>query len=120
MADMMSTLKGFLGNDAEDKIKKAMELLSANQSSSSDAVQTVQENTPPANGSNSPAINLTPESLQMISQIKGMIDNISSTNDSRSELLRSLKPFVREERQRSIDKAIRLINIGRFSGIIGR
>ena len=119
MADMMSTLKGFLGDDAEDKIKKAMELLSANQSSSTDAAQTVQENTLPAN-SNSPAINLTPESLQMISQIKGMIDNISSTNDSRSELLRSLKPFVREERQRSIDKAIRLINIGRFSGIIGR
>ena len=119
MADMMSTLKGFLGDDAEDKIKKAMELLSANQSPNPEAVQSEQKATLPATSSN-PAINLTPESLQMISQIKGMIDNISSTNDSRSELLRSLKPFVREERQRSIDKAIRLINIGRFSGIIGR
>ena len=118
MADMISTLKGFLGDDAEDKIKMAMEFLSQSQSAESQQ-DVAEEGNLPANTGN-PGINLTPESLQMISQIKGMVDSISNTNDSRSELLRSLKPFVRQERQRSIDRAIRLINIGRFAGIIGR
>ena len=113
MADMMSTLKGFLGEDADEKIKKAMEMLSASGNSKGEEMDTVQPTS-----ITSPMSNLTPESIQLISQIKGIFDSISTTNDSRSELLMSLKPFVREERQRSIDKAIRLINIGRFSGII--
>lgn len=116
MADMMSTLKGFLGDDAEDKIKKAMELLSANNSTQ----DTTAPQEKPTAISASPGLSLTPESLAMISQIKGMVDSISNTNDSRSELLRSLRPFVKDERKRSIDKAIRLINIGRFSGLIGK
>ena len=111
----MSTLRGFLGDDADEKIKKAMELLSSQESSKNEP----SESKLPANTGGS-GLNLTPESIQMISQIKSMFDSISTTNDSRSELLRSLRPFVREERQRSIDKAIRLINIGRFSGLIGK
>ena len=111
----MSTLKGILGDGAEEKIQNAMEILKSGG--------------PTGSGSNPPAkpapqsqqgFNLTPESMEMISQISGMLNRISTTNDSRSELLKSLRPFVRSERQRSIDKAIRLINIGRFSGIIGK
>ncbi|MBE7016092.1 MAG: hypothetical protein E7417_04635 [Ruminococcaceae bacterium] len=113
MADMMSTLRGILGDGADEKIKNAMDILSSGGISSEKT-----ESKPDINSGN--GINLTPESLEMISQIKGMFDRISTTNDSRSELLRSLRPFVRSERQKSIDKAIRLINIGRFSGIIGK
>jgi len=113
VADMMSTLRGILGDGADEKIKNAMDILSSGGISSEKT-----ESKPDINSGN--GINLTPESLEMISQIKGMFDRISTTNDSRSELLRSLRPFVRSERQKSIDKAIRLINIGRFSGIIGK
>jgi len=109
----MSTLRGILGDGADEKIKNAMDILSSGGISSEKT-----ESKPDINSGN--GINLTPESLEMISQIKGMFDRISTTNDSRSELLRSLRPFVRSERQKSIDKAIRLINIGRFSGIIGK
>ena len=109
----MSTLRGILGDGADEKIKNAMDILSSGGISSEKTES--KSDTKSGNG-----INLTPESLEMISQIKGMFDRISTTNDSRSELLRSLRPFVRSERQKSIDKAIRLINIGRFSGIIGK
>lgn len=113
MADMMSTLRGILGEGADEKIKNAMEMLSSS-GISNEIAETKPEKT------ESGGINLTPESLEMISQIKGIFDRISTTNDSRSELLRSLRPFMRSERQKSIDKAIRIINIGRFSGIIGK
>ena len=113
MADMMSTLRGILGEGADEKIKNAMEMLSSS-GISNEIAETKPEKTEGG------GINLTPESLEMISQIKGIFDRISTTNDSRSELLRSLRPFMRSERQKSIDKAIRIINIGRFSGIIGK
>ena len=123
MADMMSTLRGILGDGADEKIQNAMNVLKSsgvlnNEENSEKESVTESVNVPAV--SSTPNFNLTPESLQMISQIKGMFDQISTTNDSRSELLRSLRPFVRADRQRSIDKAIRLINIGRFSGIIGK
>ena len=119
----MSTLRGILGDGADEKIQNAMNVLKSsgvlnNEENSEKESVTESVNVPAV--SSTPNFNLTPESLQMISQIKGMFDQISTTNDSRSELLRSLRPFVRADRQRSIDKAIRLINIGRFSGIIGK
>lgn len=117
MADMMSTLRGILGDGADEKIKNAMSMLEG-----SGLVQKTEESQEEgvAVKNNNQPMPLTPESLEMISQLKSMVDRISTTNDSRSELLRSLRPFMRSERQRSIDKAIRLINIGRFSGIIGK
>lgn len=108
MADMMSTLKGFLGDDAEEKIKKAMDMLSAG---GDEKGENVQKSTP------QPV--LPPESMEMLMQIKGMADKISTSNDSRSNLLMSLRPFMRSERQKSIDKMVRLMNIGRFSGLFG-
>lgn len=119
MPDMMSTLRGILGDGADEKIQKAMSMLSSAGDQDGENSAKSVENVPSVHNDR-PAMPLTPESLEMISQIKGMFDQISNTNDSRSELLRSLRPFVRSERQRSIDRAIKLINIGRFSGIIGK
>ncbi len=127
MADLMSTLKGFLGDDADDKIRNAMSMLqSSGLLNNQDGVQ---ENAPPEAASqavtqntaspNASLPSITPESLQLLGQLKGVVDQISNTNDSRSNLLRSLRPFMRAERQRSIDRAVRIINIGRFSGLFG-
>ncbi|MBO5059554.1 MAG: hypothetical protein J6C82_01390 [Clostridia bacterium] len=147
MADMMSTLRGILGDNADDKIKTAMSMLSStgllqggqpssvatqpkkserlaeeiNDSITIDDTEKFEKNeisTQPQPGNSSPV--LTPEGLELLGQIRGMVDRISNTNDSRSDLLKSLKPFMRSDRQRSIDKLIRVINIGRFSGLFGR
>ena len=110
MADMMSTLKGFLGDNADEKIKGAMEMLKSsgmldsgnenlgNQIENSISGGSVKPSNPV--GNSSPA--LTPEGLEMIGRIKGMFDQMTNTNDSRSNLLISLKPFMRQDRQRSI------------------
>lgn len=135
MADMMSTLKGFLGDDAEDKIKNAMNMLSQSGllqneqkndrlQKAADALEDSIEAEIPehkkeisVNGGTS---GMTPEGAEMLMQLKGMVDKISSTNDSRSNLLMSLRPFMRSERQQSIDRMIKVMNIGRFSGLFGR
>lgn len=119
----MSTLRGFLGDGADEKIQNAMNMLKSSgvlDGGNEAEKEDIEKGESVHNTASMPSVSLTPEGLQMVSQIKGMFDQISNTNDSRSELLRSLRPFVRSERQRSIDKAIKLINIGRFSGIIGK
>lgn len=125
MADMMSTLKGFLGEGADEKIKGAMEMLKSSGMLDSqkeslggqieNSIQTGTEKSSNSAGNSIPS--LTPEGLEMIGQIKGMFDRMTNTNDSRSNLLLSLKPFMRQERQRSIDRVTKLMNIARFSGI---
>lgn len=136
---MMSTLRGFLGDGADEKIKTAMSMLSQSGLLQPEEKQNVKpsqgladainddiniddktDNSSQLKSANNLSPMLTPEGLQFMSQMKDMVDRISNTNDSRSELLRSLRPFMRSERQRSIDKAIRIINIGRFSGLFGK
>ncbi len=135
MPDMMSTLRGFLGDNADDKIKSAMSMLADSgllqssrgdkSSSLSDVAEAVNESIKVENSENMPSRTsanpaLTPEGLELMGQLRDMFDRVSHTNDSRSNLLISLRPFMRGERQRSIDKLVRVINIGRLSGLFGR
>ena len=126
MADMMTALKGLLGDDADGKIQNAVELLKKSGLSGGENRQELSGATgkteseiktvPPKNTQTA----LSPESLEFIGQIRSMVDRLSNTNDNRSELLKSLKPFMRAERQQAIDRAVRLLNIGRFAGLLGR
>lgn len=125
MADMMSTLKGFLGDNADEKIRGAMEMLkSSGMLENSGATKEKTEESIDAGGEepklpdNFPKI--TTEGLEMVGQIKNMFDRMTNSNDQRSNLLLSLKPFMRTERQRSIDRVTKMMNIARFSGLFGK
>lgn len=135
--NMMNTLKSLLGENADEKINQAMNMLkssglmqNADTAAAQSPVQTAVQTTAPAQaeqtGQSSADVPggasqiLTPEGIQFLGQIRSMVDQISNTNDSRSNLLRSLKPFMRTDRQQTIDRAIRIMNIGRFSGLFGR
>ena len=100
MADAMETLKGILGDDAEDKIKSVMGSLSSNDGGN--ALSNIS-------GGNS---------LEYIMQMKDIIDKLgNSRDDPRSNLLLSLRPYMRTGRQRSIDSAVRLLNLTKLSAI---
>ena len=102
MADAMETLKGILGDDAEDKIKSVMGSLSSNDGGN--AISNIA-------GGNS---------LEYIMQMKDIIDKLgNSRDDPRSNLLLSLRPYMRTGRQRSIDSAVRLLNLTKLSAIFG-
>ena len=132
MADMMSTLKGLLGDDADGKLQNAINALKssgiidgaknsrgeADLSKVSEQIENEIKTAP--KGSETAQTALSAEGLEFVNQIKTMVNRLSNTNDSRSELLRSLRPFMRTERQQTIDRAIRLLNIGRFAGLLGR
>ena len=93
MADAMNTLKELLGDNAEDTIKGVMDSL---------------------NGGSSGA-----DSSNYGSDLKALMDKLSSNrSDPRTNLLLSLKPYMSEERKRSIDGAVRLLSLSKLSGLM--
>ena len=98
---MMDTLKGILGDGAEDKIKTALGALGAQQENNS---------APKPN-------QLDAQSLEYIMKIKNIADELSNPNDARSQLLMSLRPYMRMSRQKGIDNAVRILNLTKFSGL---
>ncbi|MCI8404647.1 MAG: hypothetical protein HFE49_07065 [Clostridia bacterium] len=99
MADAMDTLKNILGDDAEDKIRNVMGSLSA----SSDSSDT---------GFNA-------DGLNQVMQLKNIVDSMTNNrNDPRTNLLMSLKPYMRSGRQRSIDSAVKLLGLTNLTKIL--
>lgn len=96
MADIMDTLKELLGDDAEDKIKSVMSALGDTGSSSQ------QEGS------------ISPEDLL---RLKSIADQISNPSDARSNLLLSLKPYMRSSRQKGIDNAVKLLGLSKIGGL---
>ena len=117
--DMMSTLKGLLGDNADEKIQSVLSALqNTNQTPKEETVETTAapvetpKPTPPRPVSSSGA-----DGMEYIMKIKNVIDEMGSANDARSNLLMSLRPYMRQERQRGIDNAIRVLNLSKFSGL---
>lgn len=115
--DIMSTLKGLLGDDAEEKIQSVLRSL---QESDTEPDAPVAEKAAPAEetqtaSAQKPALDL--ESIEYILKIKSALDEAGNANDDRSNLLLSLRPYMREERQKGIDQAIRMLNLSKFSGL---
>jgi hypothetical protein len=89
MADAMDTLKNILGDDAEDKIKNVMSSF--------------------GNAEND-------DGTDYLIQMRDLIDQLGkSRSDPRANLLIALKPYMRETRQKSIDSAVKLLNLAKLS-----
>lgn len=109
MADDMSSainaLKGILGDNADEKIQSVMNSLGAGGGGELSESQSTSAPT------------LNDDSMQYIMRMKGLIDEMSHSNDARSNLLLSLKPYMRQSRQQGIDNALRLLSLSKFSAV---
>ena len=97
MADnnMMNTLRQMLGDNADEKIKNALDTLQGGGGG---------EMMPGDDG-------------DYVNQIRNIVGRMSGANDTRSNLLLSLKPYMRAERQQSIDSAVKILNLTRLAGL---
>ena len=113
-ASAMDTIKSLLGDDADEKIKAALGSLSAADVGGGND----EETSKPSGSLQSISSALDDGTLDSIMQIKSIIDHLStSKNDTRSNLLMSLKPYMRGSRQNSIDTAVKMLNLSKLSGI---
>ncbi len=122
--DLLNSLKGMLGDNADEKINAVVNILKSNNTQNGaesvikpddDIVITDKEKATPVSGNQS--LPLTAEGMEYIGKIKHIIDELGSANDQRSNLLMSLRPYMRDERKRSIDNAVKILNLSRLSGL---
>ena len=108
MADSSAfdALKGILGENADEKINTVLNSLApAKNEAEEREIMTLP----------------TEDSINYLMQIKGIIDEMgNSENDDRSRLLKSLKPFMRTNRQKTIDSAIRLLSLTKVAEKFGK
>lgn len=114
---MMGTLKGLLGDNAEEKIGMVMSALQGGgekQINVEDDIS-ISEN----NSGNSLSLSggNSSDMGQYALRIKGLIDEMSNANDSRSNLLMSLRPYMRDNRKKSIDNVVKILNLSKMSGL---
>ncbi|HIU57206.1 MAG TPA: hypothetical protein IAA61_05265 [Candidatus Ornithomonoglobus merdipullorum] len=99
MADISETLKDILGDNADEKISAVLGMLGGGEGSAPSPVPD----------------GISPE---LLSQAQGLLGSISSMGgDDRARLLMSLRPFMREKRQHSIDSAVKLLNLAKLSHV---
>ena len=121
--DLLNSLKGMLGDNADEKINAVMNMLKSGADKpqqevirpDDDIVITKSKNSSAAASNQS--FPLTPEGIEYLGKIKHIVDELGSANDQRSNLLMSLRPYMRDERKRSIDNAVKILNLSRLSGL---
>lgn len=107
MADMMDTLKGLLGDNADEKLGNIMQILNPDNSTAAPPP------TPEPSQNSDLSDTITPEMLMAAQSIIGSMSK--NGDDERTKLLKSLKPFMRKERQDTIDSAVKMLNLAHLS-----
>lgn len=100
MADIMDTLSELLGDNPEEKIKAVMGALGADGQGGEEKKSEI------------------PDGID-ISMLKSLAENFMPEEDDRAKLLLSLRPYMRESRQKGIDNAVKLLGLSKFSGLFG-
>lgn len=110
MADMMDTLKGLLGDNADDKLNGIMKILNSD-SSKSESESDASKQQEQQEATDGPTI--TPE---MIMAAQSLMSKLSSSgDDDRTRLLMSLKPYMSQTRKSTIDSAVKMLNLAQMS-----
>ena len=107
MSDIADTLKGLLGDDAEDKIKSVMNSLSTD------------DRTDEGHMDIKPSASL--DSMNQLMQLKNIMESMTmNRSDPRANLLLSLKPYMRDSRQSSVDNAVKIIGVLNIIKLLGQ
>lgn len=115
--DILNSLKGMLGDNADEKISAVLGALKNSSDQKKEEINIENDISFDDSSSSLPVFSSSSPQQDYMMQIKNIVDHIGSANDQRSNLLMSLRPFMREPRQKTIDNAIKILNLSKFSGI---
>ena len=104
MSDMLDTLKGLLGEDADEKLDGIMKIINPDGNATPNSANTPPP--PPDTGE------ISPEMLMMMQSVMSKMN--SGAEDDRTKLLKSLKPYMSDERKGTIDSAIKMLSLSQF------
>lgn len=113
MSNIINQLNNMMqNNEFPDNIKEAIGKFSASSYNSSSASQSA---TNTSNTTDSPDID-----INTILKMKKIIDSMNANRDDpRSNLLKSLKPYLKESRQKKVDQYVQLFGLSKAFEMFG-
>lgn len=92
--------------------------LNPNASSSSNSNTNTSSNTNNSNNASNNNFDFNNIDMNTILKMKSVIEKMNSKNDPRSNLLYSLKPYLREERKEKLDQYANLLNVAKIADLL--
>lgn len=117
MSNLMNQISNMIkNNEIPDEIKNMMNSLSSNSQNSSES-SSPQDTSSPSSSENS----TMPEfDIATIMKMKKIMDSMKENrNDPRANLLKSLKPYLKESRKEKVDQYIQLFGMGKVFEMLG-
>lgn len=125
--NMVNKLKGMMANgelsDVISKIPPEMiqnfSSMMNNNSNSSSNRNTINNNSSnKVNNNNSSGFDFSNIDMNTIMKMKSVLDKMNSKDDPRTNLLHSLKPYLREEKKEKIDQYANLMNVAKIAELL--
>lgn len=108
MSDMIKNISKMINDgNIPDDIKNIINNMKSNDTSSTNSSDD-------SSNSNSSIPNID---IETIIKMKSIFEKMNSTEDPRANLLRSLKPYLKESRKSKIDQYIQLFNMSKVMDI---
>ncbi len=108
-SQLINTLMGMLGDNPQEKINAVLNSLTNNSA---------PDNTfsPEQTGNESSPLGDIPD-LSALSKMQSLLSQMGNTNDERTRLLASLKPFLSDSRKPHVDRALQLLKLTKLAQI---
>lgn len=117
MSDVFDKLNNFASqnNISPDMINNLMNMLnnSSNNGNSNSSNENTAKNSANSSNNQDNPFNSSGIDFETILRMKSVIDQINIKDDPRSNLLKSLKPYLKDSRKSKVDQYIQLMNMSK-------
>lgn len=121
--DMMKNFSSMMSNNTQDNNTQNTNTQNTSQNNGTQSSNQANANQTNDNTNQNPLNNFDFSKIDpnMMMKMKSMMDNMggAGANDPRSNLLQSLKPYLREERKDKVDQYANLLNVAKIAGMSG-
>ncbi len=116
LKDMMNKgeLNDVLSQISPEMIQNFSSMMNNQSNSSSDG----NNGSANSNSSNSGGFDFSQIDMNTIMKMKSVMDNFNNKADPRSNLLYSLKPYLREEKRGKVDQYANLLNVAKIADLL--
>lgn len=89
-----------------------------NQSQSQNTHHTTSEQTQTTSNNSNNGFDFSNIDMNTIIKMSSVMNNLNNSNDPRSNLLQSLKPYLREGRKEKVDQYANLLNVAKIAELL--
>ena len=114
LKDMMNKgeLNDVISQIPPEMIQNFSSMMSSNNDSNNKNTQNSQKE------NNNSSFDFNNIDMNTILKMKTIMEKMNSNNDPRSNLLQSLKPYLREERKEKVDQYANLLNVAKIAELL--